>query len=119
VKHLADIVFIALLILYAGMFATLGYRMLTGSIVLSGMLEDHDHPGVLSLPKLQLLVVTLFGASTYLGLTLAMPATLTTTFPEVPPSLLTVIGGSGIVSLLGQRASVPLSRSVRSWLRRF
>ncbi len=105
-----------------GLLGIVVYQMLTGKINVYGLLTVKDPaagaggpgdappaagapPRTLSPTRVQLLVLTVAGAFTYLSLVAeADPGTL----PEVPPELLLVFGGSASIYLGGKSLGLVL-----------
>ena len=87
------------------------YKMLTGKINTTGLLHDKKDKQTagFSPARVQLLILTLFGAGYYLLLTVnnGYP----TEFPEVPQELLALVGGSNLV-YLGAKARSMLFRLI-------
>lgn len=77
------------------------YRLLTGGIVASGLIEDADRPLALSWSKLQLLVISGAGAVAYLYSFLCLGERPMAALPQVPEGLLTLYGLSATVSAAG------------------
>lgn len=91
------------LLLIGGFMVTLGYGMLNGRIRVRGLLCDKQ-TGALSPGRLQLLMLTLVGAGTYLGSIDAPSGAL----PEVPTELLALVGSSNLLYLTGKSRSAIL-----------
>ena len=75
------------------------YKMLTGGINMEGLLDDKKDKQTagFSPARVQLLILTLFGAGYYLLLT--VKDGYPTEFPEVPQELLALVGGGNLVYL--------------------
>ena len=85
-----------------GAFALIvGYKMLTGRIVTSGLLRDKERDG-LSPSRIQLLLFTFVGAGAYLASVTRMFTDSSPQLPEVPVELLLLAGGSHAVYLGGK-----------------
>jgi hypothetical protein len=87
-------------ILLGGFFGIVFWKLLTGGISLSGLLEGDRQDGdtYFSPGRVQLLMVTVLFALQYLFQILKNPAA----FPPVPEELLVVLGGSQAVYLGGK-----------------
>ena len=85
------------------------YKMLTGGINMKGLLDDKKDKQTagFSPARVQLLILTLFGAGYYLLLT--VKDGYPTEFPEVPQELLALVGGGNLV-YLGAKARSMLFR---------
>jgi hypothetical protein len=79
-------------LLFVAMFAVVAHGLLTGQIRLRGLLVDDDGHGH-SIARVQMLVLTLYGAMQYLALVVKEPGRL----PEPPGELLTMVGGSHVL----------------------
>lgn len=83
-------------ILPGGIFALVFWKILTGSISLSGLFQTHDErfsPG-----RVQLLIFTVFVAIRYVVQVIQNP----TAFPEIPPGWIVALGGSQALYLGGK-----------------
>ncbi|MBL8222280.1 MAG: hypothetical protein JNL62_23795 [Bryobacterales bacterium] len=89
------------------MAAAVAYRLLTGGIHIRGLLLDSEGAGH-SPARLQLLLLTVFGAMQYLAMVAKDPSRL----PEPSQELLLLIGGSHAV-FMGSKA-LPLFASILS-----
>ncbi len=76
-----------------------GYQMLTGKINTTGLLDDKTDKQTagFSPARVQLLILTLFGAGYYLLLT--VKDGYPTELPEIPQELLALVGGGNLVYL--------------------
>ncbi|NIM51299.1 MAG: hypothetical protein GTO22_18950 [Gemmatimonadales bacterium] len=82
-----------------------GYRILTGRITTRGLLQAAPGQPRVSPERVQLLVLTLIGALSYLGLALSEATSATEgslSLPEVPDLLLYLVGGSNLIYLAGK-----------------
>jgi hypothetical protein len=86
--------------LITALMLVVGYQLLAGRINTKKLLFDktnnHRSPG-----RVQLLMLTLVGALSYLLMTVDDPKNL----PEVPTELLLIMGGSNLVYLTGKASS--------------
>lgn len=83
-------------ILLAGIFGLVFWKILTGSISLSGLFQTNDEqfsPG-----RVQMLIFTLIVAVRYLVQVIQNP----TAFPEIPADWIAVLGGSHALYLGGK-----------------
>lgn len=85
------------------------FKMLTGGINMKGLLDDKKDKQTagFSPARVQLLILTLFGAGYYLLLT--VKDGYPTEFPEVPQELIALVGGGNLV-YLGAKARSMLFR---------
>jgi len=98
------------LILLGGFFGLIFWKMFTGEISLTHLLEgdrrDSSQPSgfttAVSPGRTQLLMFTIFAAGYYLLQVIHDP----TTFPQIPNSLLLALGGSHAVYLGGKAQSM-------------
>ena len=81
------------------MFAAVGYKLLVGEINMNGVLSDKT-TGQLSPGRLQLLLITIGGATYYLFAILATGES--GSMPPVPEVLLWVVGASNAGYLAGR-----------------
>jgi len=91
-------------LLLGGLALVVAYKMLSGRINMKGLLED-KMSGELSPGRLQLLLFTLIGAGSYLGMTAAISGESPTGLPEVPEPLLLSVAGSNLAYLGGKTYS--------------
>ena len=96
-------------LILGGLALIVGYQMLTGKINTTGLLHDKKDKQTtgFSPARVQLLILTLFGAGYYLLLT--VKDGYPTEFPEVPQELLALVGGGNLV-YLGAKARSMLFR---------
>ena len=99
--QLATFVELEVWFLLGGLALIVGYKMLTGRINTSGLLEDKERRS-LSPSRIQLLLLTFIGAGTYLTLIPEMFEATAPRLPEVPAELLVLLGGSQAVYLGGK-----------------
>ena len=81
-----------------GLAAIIAYQLLTGRINLSGLFDQVDPASQahsFSPARVQLLIMTLFGAGYFLSQILEDPSHL----PDLPEALLAIQGGSGALYL--------------------
>ncbi len=98
----AHFIRLSLAIFLAALALLVAFQMLTGAINLRGLLTDKVS-GVFSPGRLQLLAATAMGAGWYLMQALSGKSVLT--LPDMPGELLTAIGGSNALYLLGKLRS--------------
>jgi len=96
-------------LILGGLALIVGYQMLTGKINTTGLLDDKKDKQTagFSPARVQLLIMTLFGAGYYLLLT--VKDGYPTEFPEVPQELLALVGDGNLV-YLGAKARSMLFR---------
>ena len=92
--------------LMGAFFLLIGYQILTGRIIMRGLLLAKDSRGCVSPARIQLLVFTLTSAFYYLASVMADPNRL----PEMPQQLLLVLGGSNLFYACSK------ARRLFSWL---
>jgi hypothetical protein len=92
---------IGLIVWLSAFAARVLYRLMIGQISMSGMLLDQP-TGVIHSDRLQLLVASVAGAVTYVGLAIKAGG-----FPEIPEWLLTLLGGSQGIYLFGKKLRNP------------
>jgi len=92
--------------LMGAFFVLIGYQILTGRIIMRGLLLAKDSRGCVSPARIQLLVFTLTSALYYLVSVMDDPNRL----PEMPQQLLLILGGSNLF-YVGSKA-----RRLLSWL---
>ena len=90
--------------LLGGLALVVAYKMLTGKINTTGLLKDKE-TGAISPGRVQLLLFTLMGAGSYLGMTATLAAEDPPMLPDVPDELLLVVTGSNLVYLGGKSYS--------------
>lgn len=76
------------------------FQILTGKINVKGLLHETSSDHDFSPGRLQLLVITVAGALSYLSLVLGSPES--GRFPDIPNELLLVLGGSNLFYLAGK-----------------
>ena len=116
VETLVAVIRIEVWVLLLGLAALVGYQMLTGQINTAGLLRDKGNnlaaqagepgTGELSPGRIQLLLLTLFGAASYLSLVAKSVAADENALPAVPEELLLLFGGSHLVYLGGKTRSM-------------
>jgi hypothetical protein len=94
---------VATIVLFAGFAILVFTRLLNGGISLSGLLAG-DREGTFSAGRAQLLFFTSSGAIGYLVQVLHDPAA--SSLPHPPAALVTLIGGSQLVYLVGKAWAV-------------
>ena len=87
--------------LLAALAAIVGYRMLTGRIVVAGILRDKER-GEISPVRVQMLLFTLVGAAAYFSLVVEAIANGASALPKAPEMLLLLMGGSQATYLAGK-----------------
>ncbi|HLJ49752.1 MAG TPA: hypothetical protein VKU01_27250 [Bryobacteraceae bacterium] len=94
------------LIFVGGFCAIVLYRLVSGSVRMSGLLSGDRGDGTsgLSPGRIQLLGATLISALYYLALVIRNPSV--TTMPDMPPLLLGVLGASQVAYLGGKAWSL-------------
>ena len=86
-------------LLIGGLALVVTYKMLTGGINMSGLLDDKA-TRALSPERVQLLVFTVIGAGYYL--LLAMETASSARLPDIPEEVVLLLGGSHFVYLGGK-----------------
>ncbi|HYL15397.1 MAG TPA: hypothetical protein VEV41_20340 [Terriglobales bacterium] len=104
------------MILLAGFFGIVFWKLLTGGISLHGLLEgtilDRSRPDgprystYFSAGRAQLLMITIFSSLYYLLQVIHDPSA----FPKLPDALVAVLGGSQVLYLGGKAQAVLLGR---------
>ena len=104
------------MILLAGFFGIIFWKLLTGGIKMQGLLQgyilDRSHPEArrystyFSAGRAQLLMITIFSSLYYLLQVIHDPST----FPKLPDALVAVLGGSQALYLGGKAQAVLLGR---------
>ena len=91
-----------IIILFGGFMAVVLFRILTGSISLSGLLTGmlSDGTSGFSLGRAQLLLFTAVSAIYYLVQVVQNP--VSASLPDIPAGLLLVLGGSQSLYLIGK-----------------
>jgi hypothetical protein len=94
------------MILFGGIAAVVLFKILTGAISLSGLLNgaQSDATSGFSLGRAQLLLVTAVSAVYYIVQVFQNPSS--SSLPGIPPALLGVLGGSQAVYLCGKAWSL-------------
>ncbi len=100
-EQLAAFVEFEIWFLLGALALIVGYKMLTGRINTSGLLEDKERRS-LSPSRIQLLLFTFVGAGAYLAAVPEMFDAAAPKLPEVPAELLVLLGGSQVVYLGGK-----------------
>ena len=108
-EQLIPIIRFEVWLMLSGLALVVAYKMLTGGINMKGLLNDKKDKQTagFSPARVQLLIMTLFGAGYYLLLT--VKDGYPTEFPEVPQELLALVGGGNLV-YLGAKARSMLFR---------
>lgn len=94
-------------ILLAGIFGVVFWKILTGSISLSGLFQTNDEqfsPG-----RVQMLIFTLMVAIRYLMQVIQNP----TAFPEIPADWIAALGGSHALYLGGKARGMLFNKDSR------
>jgi hypothetical protein len=97
--ELVALIRVTTIVMFAGFAILVFTRLLNGGISLSGLL-DGDREGPFSAGRAQLLFFTISGAITYVVQVLHDPAA--SSLPRPPAALVTVIGASQFVYLVGK-----------------
>ena len=99
-----------IIIVFGGFTAVVLFRILTGSISLSGLLTGvlSDGTSGFSLGRAQLLLFTAVSAIYYLVQVVQNP--VSTSLPDIPPGLLLVLGGSQSLYLVGKARTLLSNR---------
>jgi hypothetical protein len=96
---LIKIMCIEVWVFLAGLAAVLVYKILTGRVRLSGLLLGEEglltEERLLSVSRVQLIFITLIAALYYMAQVVNNP----TQFPEVPDTLLYILGASNVLHL--------------------
>ena len=100
-EPLATVITFQMWFLLGALALIVGYKMLTGRINTSGLLEDKERRS-LSPSRIQLLLFTFVGAGAYLAAVPEMFEAAAPRLPEVPVELLVLLGGSHAVYLGGK-----------------
>lgn len=100
-EPLATVITFQMWFLLGALALIVGYKMLTGRINTSGLLEDKERRS-LSPSRIQLLLFTFVGAGAYLAAVPEMFEAAAPRLPEVPAELLLLLGGSQAVYLGGK-----------------
>jgi hypothetical protein len=112
---IAGLVRLEMWLFLLGLAVLVAYRLLTGRITTRGLLCVDPSARQLSPSRIQLLLLTLAAAFTYLWLVARGIASRTLVdMPPVPNEVLLVVGSSN----LGYLASKSWTRLVRRWLER-
>lgn len=98
-QQLIPIVRLELTLILGGLALVVGYKMLTGRINMSGLLDDKK-THALSPERVQLLIFTVLGAGYYL--LLAIEQAPSGRLPDFPGEALLLVGGSQAVYLGGK-----------------
>jgi glycerol uptake facilitator-like aquaporin len=101
------------IILFAGFFGLVLYKIVVGEIPLAGLLDAKQPDGrrAFSPARLQLLIFTVVVAGYYLHLVIANPHR--DSLPDLPPSVVGALGGSHAAYLGGKVLSL-----VQPWLKK-
>ena len=100
-EQLIPLIRLEVWLILGGLALIVGYRMLTGKINTTGLLQDKK-PRDLSAVRIQLLLFTLIGAGSYLALVGDTIEMGSPSLPAVPAKLLLLMGGSHAVYLVGK-----------------
>lgn len=100
-EPLATVITFQMWFLLGALALIVGYKMLTGRINTSGLLEDKERRS-LSPSRIQLLLFTFVGAGACLAAVPEMFEAAAPRLPEVPAELLLLLGGSQAVYLGGK-----------------
>ncbi len=103
-EQLVSIIRFEVWLILGSLALVVAYKMLSERINMRGLLED-QMTGGLSPGRVQLLLFTLIGAGSYLGLTATMPVKDPIGLPDVPDTLLLTVAGSNFVYLGGKTYS--------------
>ena len=98
---LVEIVQWEVFLFLGGLAAIMAHKMVTGRINTTNLLADKE-TGELSSSRVQLLVLTVLGVISYLVLVADHAAANAGSLPEIPDSLVAVVGGSNAVYLVAK-----------------
>ncbi|MBL6934442.1 MAG: hypothetical protein ISR48_03440 [Alphaproteobacteria bacterium] len=99
--QMIDVLTFEIWFLIAALAAIVVFKMLSGGINTKGLLCDKQ-TGTVSPARVQLLLFTVMGAVAYLTQTVGQVQAGGHGFPEVPPELLWLVGGSQALYLGGK-----------------